>query len=141
MTAAAAAAAAALGLAACSPDAADFREAAEKYIESREFSEAARLVEYTEAQCEEPESTAEDTIYTCTATAEDGSQWMFDVEITGKSDLVVINTPTPAAQATADSSVPDSTAPAPTTSAGPTTAAGAATTATTAPGATTSTTG
>ena len=112
VTAAAAAAAAALGLAACSPDAADFREAAEKYIESREFSEAARLVEYTEAQCEEPESTAEDTIYTCTATAEDGSQWMFDVEITGKSDLIVINPPTPAAQATADSSVPDSTAPA-----------------------------
>ena len=96
LTAAAAAAAAALGLAACSPDAADFQEEAEKYIESREFSEAARLVEYTEAQCEEPESTAEDTIYTCTATAEDGSQWMFDVEITGKSDLVVINPPTPA---------------------------------------------
>jgi hypothetical protein len=112
LTAAAAAAAAALALAACSPDAADFREAAENYIESREFSEAARLVEYTEAQCEEPESTAEDTIYTCTATAEDGSQWLFDVEITGESDLIVIIPPTELSGATTGSSIPDGSTPA-----------------------------
>ena len=79
---------------ACSPDAADFQEEAEKYIESREFSEDAGLLRFTDAECEEPESTAEDTLYTCTATAEDGSRWQFDVEITGDADLRVIIPPT-----------------------------------------------
>ena len=112
LTAAAAAATAVMLVAACSPDAADFQEEAEKYIESRGFSEAARLVEYTDAQCEEPESTAEDTIYTCTATAEDGSQWLFDVEITGESDLIVIIPPTELSGATTGSSIPDGSTPA-----------------------------
>ena len=82
---AAAAVVAALVLAACSPDAADFKSQAEKYIESREFSEDAGLLRYSDAECEEPESTAEDTRYTCTATAADGTQWRFNVEITGAS--------------------------------------------------------
>ena len=45
---AAAAAAAALLLVACSPDAADFKEEAEKYIESRAFSEEAPALRYPE---------------------------------------------------------------------------------------------
>ena len=52
-----AAALAALLLAACSPDSGDFKEEAEKYIESRDFSEDAGLLRYTEVDCEEPEST------------------------------------------------------------------------------------
>ena len=87
---AAAAVVAALVLVACSPDAGDFKSEAEKYIESREFSEKAELLRYSDAECEEPESTAEDTRYTCTASAEDGTQWRFIVEITGESDLRVL---------------------------------------------------
>ncbi len=33
-------------------------------------------------------------MFTCTATAEDGSRWQFDVEITGKKSLRVIIPPT-----------------------------------------------
>ena len=76
---AAAAAAAVLLLVACSPDAADFEAEAEKYIETRDFSEDAGLLRYTEVECEEPESTAADTLFTCAATADDGSRWQFDV--------------------------------------------------------------
>ena len=132
LTAAAAAATAVMLVAACSPDAADFQEEAEKYIESRGFSEAARLVEYTDAQCEEPESTAEDTIYTCTATAEDGSQWLFDVEITGESDLIVIIPPTELSGATTGSSIPDGSTPA-STAVAPTPTSAASTSTSTAP--------
>ena len=130
---AAAAAAAVLLLVACSPDAADFQEEAEKYIESRDFSEGAGLLRYSEADCEEPESTAEDTRYTCTATAEDGSVWQFDVEITGKSDLRVIIPPALVSEApsasTPDDSSPSTTAPTTSTSPATTSTAAATTTA------------
>ena len=137
---AAAAAAAMLLLVACSPDAADFQEEAEKYIESRDFSEDAGLLRYSEVQCDEPESTAQDTLYTCTATAEDGSQWLFDVEIIGESDLRVIIPPTALADATAGSTVPDDSAP-PSTAAGATTSAAAATSTTTTAATTTTSAG
>ena len=119
---AAAAAAAVLVLVACSPDADDFQDEAERYIESREFSEGAGLLRYSEAECEEPESTAEDTVFTCTATAEDGDRWQFDVEITGEKSLRVIIPPTLVSAAPTDSTItddssPDSTASAPTTTA------------------------
>ena len=123
LTAAAAAAAAAVLLAACSPDASDFQEEAEKYIESRDFSEGAGLLRYSEAECEEPESTAEDTLYTCTATAEDGSRWQFDVEITGAKNLRVLIPPTLLSAAPTDSTIPDDSSPASSDSASTTTAA------------------
>jgi hypothetical protein len=130
---AAAAAAAVLLLVACSPDAADFQEEAEKYIESRDFSEGAGLLRYSEADCEEPESTAEDTRYACTATAEDGSVWQFDVEITGESDLRVIIPPALVSEAPSDStpddSSPSTTAPTTSTTAATSTAAATTTTA------------
>jgi Domain of unknown function (DUF4333) len=104
---AAAAVVAALVLAACSPDAADFKSQAEKYIESREFSEDAGLLRYSDAECEEPESTAEDTRYTCTATAPDGTQWRFNVEITGERELEVSPSPEPVSAPGGESSTPD----------------------------------
>ena len=121
---AAAAAAALLLLVACSPDAADFQEEAEKYIESREFSEDAGLLRFTEADCEEPESTATDTLFTCAALAEDGSRWQFGAEITGKTELKVILPPVlleaaPAGSTIPDDSSPPSTASAPTTTSSP----------------------
>jgi hypothetical protein len=137
---AAAAVVAALVLAACSPDAADFKSEAEKYIESREFSEDAGLLRYSDAECEEPESTDEDTRYTCTATAEDDTQWRFDVLITGKSELRVLIPNGPVSAPPGESSVPASTAaPTTTTATGAATTIGAPTT-TTAAAATTTTT-
>jgi hypothetical protein len=130
---AAAAAAAVLLLVACSPDAADFKAEAEKYIESRDFSEDAGLLRYTEVECEEPESTAEDSVFTCAATAEDGSRWQFDVEITSDSSLRVITPPTLLSESPSDSTVPDdlsptTTRPAPTTTSAATTTRPAPTT-------------
>jgi hypothetical protein len=105
---AAAAVVAALVLVACSPDAADFESEAEEYIETREFSEDADLPRYTDADCEKPASTAEDTRFTCTATAEDGTQWRFDVLITGEKSLEVRVPPVPVSAPSGDSSVPTS---------------------------------
>jgi hypothetical protein len=139
---AAAAVVAALVLAACSPDAADFKSQAEKYIESREFSEDAGLLRYSDAECEEPESTAEDTRYTCTATAPDGTQWRFNVEITGERELEVSPSPEPVSAPAGESSTPDAssaatgastTAAAATTTRAPTTTARAPTTTARAP--------
>jgi hypothetical protein len=110
LTAAAAAAAVLpLLLAACSPDAGDFASEAENYIESRGFSEEAGLLRYSEVECEEPASTDVDTRYTCTATAEDGTRWLFEVEITGDEALKVITPPAPLDGETASTS-PDETA-------------------------------
>jgi hypothetical protein len=138
---AAAAAATALLLVACSPDTADYKEEAEKYIESREFSEEAELLRFTDVECEEPESTAEDTRYTCQATSSDGIRWEFDVEIVGDADLRVIMPPRQLPGAPTDSSTPTDSAPEttvarPATSSASTTATTTATTVT----ATTSTT-
>jgi hypothetical protein len=127
---AAAAVVAALVLVACSPDTADFQSEAEKYIESREFSEDAGLLRFRDAECEEPESTAEDTRYTCTATAEDGTQWRFNVEITGESDLRVLIPPERVTASTAPTTTAPTapTVPATTAAAPPTTATAATTT-------------
>jgi hypothetical protein len=116
-------AAAALALVACSADAEDFKETAEEYIESRGFSEEAGLLRLTEVECQEPDSTDQDTRYTCDAVAEDGSTWRFAVEIVGEADLKVIVPPaelvggtvTPAPDA---SSAPDQRAPTSTTASG-----------------------
>jgi hypothetical protein len=129
---AAAAVVAALVLAACSPDAADFKSEAEKYIESRGFSEDAGLLRYSDAECEEPESTDADTRYACTATAADGTQWRFTVEITGDSELKVLVPNGPASAAAGQSSVPAAAAATTTTTTttASTTTAGASTTTT-----------
>jgi hypothetical protein len=126
-----ASAAALLLFVACSPDTADYRREAEKFIESRRFSEEAELLRLSDVECEEPESTAEDTRYTCTATSSDGVRWEFDVDIVGDADLQVILPPRRLSEAPADSSTPADPAPE-TTAARPTTSSAATTQATTA---------
>ena len=130
---AAAAAAAALLLVACSPDTADYKEEAEKYIESRGFSEKAQLLRFTDVECEEPDSTDEDERYTCTATSSDGIHWEIDVEIVGDADLRVMLPPTrlssaPTQSSTPADSAPDTTAARATTSSAATVATTTATT-------------
>lgn len=82
-----------LALAACSPDPADFREQAEKYILTRDFSEEMGSLRYDDVECESPESTDIDTRFTCTAVAEDDSTWLYTVEITGEKELTVLRGP------------------------------------------------
>jgi hypothetical protein len=129
---AAAAAAATLLLVACSPDTADYKEEAEKYIESRGFSEEAQLLRFTEVECAEPESTAEDTRYTCTATSSDGIRWEFDIEIIGDADLRVMLPPRRLSEASPNSSTPTDSAPTTSAATATTTTSVATTTSTTA---------
>jgi hypothetical protein len=76
-------------LAGCSPDAADFREQGEQFLEGDEVRERFGMVRMDDAECEEPADTNEDTVYTCTATGSDGNTWQFTIEITGSTSLRV----------------------------------------------------
>lgn len=96
--------AATVGLAACSRDSGDFKDAAEDFIESNDdefllsINETLQAgddppdedVEFDEATCEEPESTDVGTEYACTATDNADTIWDFDVEITDDDELTLI---------------------------------------------------
>lgn len=81
-------------LAACSADARDFQEEAEKYLESATFTDdleerIGERVEFTNAVCDRPESAEVGTLYGCTADADTADTWAFDVEITDDDALTV----------------------------------------------------
>lgn len=113
-----------IGLVACSSSTEDYQKEAEKYLESDDFAGELGTT-FTDAECEVPPSTSTGATYTCTAAAEDGSTWSFDVEITGKNELTVTgfvpggdnalapsgSVPVPADTATSNSA-PAATAPA-----------------------------
>lgn len=72
----------------------DFQEEAEKYIESARFTteleeRIGERVEFTNAVCDRPESTEVGTRYGCTADADIGTTWTFEVEITDDDALTV----------------------------------------------------
>ena len=78
-------------LGACSkdPDKTDFKKQTADFINGKEVEEKSG-VDFDDASCEEPASTAVGTTYTCTATAvDDGSTWTFEVEITSKNGFTV----------------------------------------------------
>lgn len=79
-----------IGLVACSSSPEDYQKEAEKYLESDDFAAEVNMT-FTDAECEVPASTSTDATYTCTAAAENGSTWSFDLEITGKNELTVTN--------------------------------------------------
>ncbi len=83
-------AAAALALAACSNDTGTFKDETENFIEDEdgEMFDAQETV-FSDAECEEPESTDVGTTYTCTATDEEGTTYVFDVEIDGENRFTV----------------------------------------------------
>lgn len=74
-------------LAACASP--NFKSEAEKYLESDEVAEITGY-RFADSECEEPASTSVGTMYACTAVADDGSIWDFDVEITGDRELTVV---------------------------------------------------
>ena len=78
-------------LGACSkdPDKTDFKKQTADFINGKEVEEKSG-VDFEDASCEEPGSTAIGTTYTCTASAvDDGAEWTFEVEITSKNGFTV----------------------------------------------------
>ena len=90
-------------LAACSADAVDYRNAAEKV--ARETVEGLIPGDAT-ADCGEPDSTDVGTVFDCTGTAVDGTVYTFSAEITKEKEVTVtlLDTGTPPAGATSDTS-------------------------------------
>ena len=83
-----------IGVAACSPDAADFKSEAEDFIEEEDGDLQAQIgVTFSDASCEEPASTDEGSTFACTATASDGQPWDFRAEITGENEFSVSGAP------------------------------------------------
>ncbi len=77
-------------LAACSPDSTDFKTEGEDFLEdSGGDVETQTGHRFSDADCEKPADTDEGTTYTCTATDDEGDEWEFTVEITGKRELTV----------------------------------------------------
>jgi len=89
-------------LGACSkdPDKTDFKKQTADFINKDNGDVEKQLgTTFSGAKCDEPASTAVGTKYQCTATAEDGTAWTFDVEINGKNSFIV-NSAAPAGGAT-----------------------------------------
>ncbi|MGI8763590.1 MAG: hypothetical protein ACR2LO_06250 [Ilumatobacteraceae bacterium] len=84
------AAAVAFGLVACSNDTSTYKDETETFIEDTdgEMAEAQDKV-FTNAECDEPESTEVGTMYTCTATDEEGTTYVFDAEIDSENSFIV----------------------------------------------------
>lgn len=79
-----------VAIAACSADARDFQEQGAQFIEGDEVRERMGGVRMSDAQCQEPANTDEDTLFGCTATGTDGNAWVFQIEITGSKSLRVV---------------------------------------------------
>jgi hypothetical protein len=79
-----------VGVAACSPDAGDFQDDAEGFIEDDDGQVESQLgVALADASCEDPSSSDVGTTFACTAVGEDGTTYDFTVEITGDNSYEV----------------------------------------------------
>ena len=78
-----------LGVTACSPDEADFKDEGEEFINDSDEIEQAVGSDVSDAVCEEPTSKDVGTTYTCTATDAAAASYTFTVEITGDKELTV----------------------------------------------------
>ncbi len=77
-------------LAGCSTTTSDFKDEAEKFLESADLAEEAGYT-YRDARCETPASTSVGTQFACGATDNDGDDWTFIAEITGTREIVIIS--------------------------------------------------
>jgi len=79
-----------LVLAGCSTTTGDFKDEAEKFLESTDLAEEAGYT-FRNARCEKPASTSVGTQFACGATDNDGDDWTFIAEITGTREIVIIS--------------------------------------------------
>lgn len=77
-------------LTSCSAGTSDYRRESETYLESEALAEEAGY-RFSEAVCEEPDSTRKGTQFSCSAVDNDGDEWTFVVEITGDREVTVIS--------------------------------------------------
>lgn len=77
-------------LAGCSTSTGDFKDEAEKFLESKDLAEEAGYT-FRDARCETPASTSVGTQFACGATDNDGDDWTFIVEISGDREITVID--------------------------------------------------
>lgn len=72
------------------PDKSDFKKQTADFINKDGGDVETKLnTKFSGAKCDEPASTTIGTQYQCTATAEDGTEWTFDVEVTSKNGFTV----------------------------------------------------
>ena len=74
----------------CSTSTRDFKDEAEKFLESKDLAAEAGYT-YRDARCETPASTTIGTQFACGATDNDGDDWTFIAEITGAREIVIIS--------------------------------------------------
>jgi hypothetical protein len=109
VSAGAAAAAALLTVAACSPDAADFKDEAEAFIEDDEEDVAQQSgLTFDDAACEEPPSKDVGSTFTCTAVGSDGTSYTFTAEITGEREFQLTSVDVAAGATPTESAPPTS---------------------------------
>jgi hypothetical protein len=77
-------------LSACSTTTKDFRDEAEKFLESKDLAKEAGYT-YTDAVCESPTSTTIGSQFACRAVDNDGDEWTFIAEITGEREIVFVS--------------------------------------------------
>jgi hypothetical protein len=77
-----------IALVACSADADDFRASAERFIESDSMTDQAGTT-FTNAVCEQPDSTEVGTGFGCTALDAAGTTWQFDVTIVDDTNFQI----------------------------------------------------
>lgn len=88
MSAMGATVAAGLLLAACAPSSGDFRVEAERFLRSDEVFDTYGL-DLPDPSCADPTGTGSGTELRCTATAQDGVDYTFTFEITGRRRLTL----------------------------------------------------
>lgn len=79
-----------VGVAACSPDEADFASEAESFIEDEDDDVATEMgMTFSDADCEEPSSTDVGTTFSCNAVGDDGNTYVFTASIDGERSFQI----------------------------------------------------
>lgn len=76
-------------LAACSANARDYAEQAERFLTSDDAVKARFDTSFTSPECNEPPSTKVGTRFTCTADDSDGDEWTFEITIRPDGEYAV----------------------------------------------------
>jgi ABC-type glycerol-3-phosphate transport system substrate-binding protein len=77
-------------LAACSADETDFKDSAEKFIQSDTVEQQLGTT-FTDAECTKPAKVEAGETFTCTAKDSTGATWTFDLVVKDKSNFEVVS--------------------------------------------------